>query len=134
MIKYKARYKYRLVEPYQARIPIYPLRRIRTEYLELGVDGVLTIKAGYAWDGPSGPAIDTRTFMRGSLVHDALYQLIRIGELPPDVKPTADKLLRQMCIEDGMNRVRAAWVYWGVRLFAKRAITRAAARPVLTAP
>jgi hypothetical protein len=36
---------------------------------------------GYAWNGPSGPTLDTRNFMRGSLVHDALYQLMREGRM-----------------------------------------------------
>jgi len=45
--------------------------------LKADSDGGLLIKAGYSWDGPSGSAIDTKNFMQGSLVHDALYQLLR---------------------------------------------------------
>ena len=37
----------------------------------------LYISKGYSWDGPSGPAIDTPDWIKASLVHDALYQLIR---------------------------------------------------------
>ncbi len=37
------------------------------------IDGVLTIRSGYAWDGPGGPAMDTPAAMYGSLSHDALY-------------------------------------------------------------
>jgi hypothetical protein len=63
------------------------------------------ISKGYAWDGPSGPTIDTGNFMRGSLIHDALYQLMRTGNLPTSFRERADLLLRKTCIDDGMRRV-----------------------------
>ncbi len=78
--------------------------------------GFLTIEKGYAWDGPSGPAIDTKTFMQGSLIHDALYQLMREEVLPQSCRKRADEILRDICIEDGMSRVRAWWVYRAVRM------------------
>jgi hypothetical protein len=78
--------------------------------------GTLTIKKGYAWDGPSGPTIDTKNFMRGSLIHDALYQLIREGFIPQDERQLCDDILRRLCRQDGMSYIRALWVYQGVRL------------------
>ena len=39
------------------------------------------LQTGYAWDGASGPVIDTDGNLRGSLEHDATYQLLRLGEL-----------------------------------------------------
>jgi hypothetical protein len=55
--------------------------------------------------------------MRGSLVHDALYQLMREGLLDPEQwREPADSLLRAICREDGMSAIRAWWVYKGVRL------------------
>lgn len=70
-------------------------------------------------DGPSGPTIDTKEFMRGAFVHDALYQLIREGHLLMRDRKQADKILRRMCIEDGMSRFRAWYVYEAVSRFAK---------------
>jgi hypothetical protein len=90
---------------------------IDTPYLSLGNDGILIIKKGYAWDGPSGPTIDTLNFMRGSLVHDAFYQLMRIEKMTPSYKDYADRLLQKICIEDGMSRFREWYVFQGVRLF-----------------
>ena len=75
---------------------------------------------GYAWDGPSGPAIDTKNFMRGSLVHDACYQLMREGLLPQDKRKPSDVLLWLICLDDGMSRTRADYVYHAVRTFAGR--------------
>jgi len=60
--------------------------------------------------------------MRGSLVHDALYQLMRKKQLPVSYKDYADKLLHDICIEDGMSKFRAWYVYHAVRLFGKGAI------------
>ena len=78
-ISYKKGYKYQLVEAYTVKISIRPKKSVASpsEFIVLTADGLLTINKGYAWDGPSGPALDTCNFMRGSLVHDALYQLMR---------------------------------------------------------
>lgn len=80
--------------------------------LDLYSDGRLVIANGYAWDGPSGPTLNTESSMRGSLVHDALYQLIREGLLPASLKPTCDWELAEICIEDGMWRWRARLWAW----------------------
>lgn len=77
----------------------------------------LRAKVGYAWDGASGPAVDTESFMRASLFHDILYQMIREGILPKNFRGEADSLMRDVAIEDGMWRIRAMWSYGGVRLF-----------------
>jgi hypothetical protein len=98
-----------------------PPRRIDTSHVCFSKHGKLSIASGYAWDGASGPAIDTDTFMRGSLVHDALYQLMRLGLLPIEFRDTADLLLKKICLEDGMNRFRAWYVYHAVSMFAARA-------------
>lgn len=134
MIEYKSGYKYQLAKNYRVQVPIKG-HTISQGPIKLTVNGWLTIRKGYAWDGPSGPAIDTKNFMRGSLVHDALYQLMRHGLLDPEkYRDTADRLLRQMCIEDGMWRIRAAWVFWAVRNFAARAADKEHKRETLTAP
>jgi hypothetical protein len=87
-------------------------------FIDLAPDGKLKIYECYAWDGPSGPAFDTKAFMRPSLVHDALYQLMRESELDQEYREPADVLLREMCIEDGMCRLWAWIVYWAVHCFA----------------
>ncbi|MDH4027916.1 MAG: hypothetical protein OEU95_03680 [Nitrospirota bacterium] len=94
---------------------------IDTPYLKLNKDGMLEIGKGYAWDGPSGPTIDTLNFMRGSLLHDALYQLIRMEKIPYSCKDHADRLLQRTCIEDGMSKFRAWYVYQAVKWFGAEA-------------
>ena len=133
-IFYKAGYKYQLHQDYAQAIPVSPAEPVFTPYLTLTTAGILLIKAGYAWDGPSGPTIDSKNFMRGSLVHDALYQLIRLGKLPFETKQVVDELLYSMCLEDGMSRLRASWVLLGVRLGGVASLLPKAEPEVRSAP
>ena len=111
-------YKYQLVESEATQLNADFIDiQAQNEFVIL-VCGCLLVKEGYAWDGASGPAVDTVTFLRGSLVHDALYQLIREGALPRSFRRAADSLLRDICIEDGMGWLRAWYVYRAVRWFA----------------
>ena len=135
-IQYKKGYKYQLAVDYSVWIPIKPKTDLRSDsgFIFLSSEGLLTIKHGYAWDGPSGPAIDTPNFMRSSLVHDALYQLFREGVLHRSRRQEADLLLREHCLEDGMSKVRANWVYWAVNRFAARSSTAEGERQIIKAP
>lgn len=133
-IKYKSGYKYQLAENYRVQVGIKG-HTISQGPLKLTTTGFLTMRRGYAWDGPSGPAVDTKNFMRGSLVHDALYQLMREGRLrATPYRLVADQLLRAMCREDGMGWLRAWWVYKFVRMFAAPAASERNKKPTLTAP
>ena len=115
-------YKYQLEKEYSLIITVCPATDIilpaqEDPFIRLKSNGELTIRAQYAWDGPSGPTIDTKNFMRGSLIHDALYQLIRERILEPQYRKHADNILRTICKEDGMSRFRAWYVWLFVRLF-----------------
>lgn len=134
MIRYKEGYKYQLAEEYRVATSITPERQIFTPWIDLTPEGLLTIRKGYAWDGPSGPAIDTKNFMRGSLVHDALYQLLREQHLKPKWRQHADRELQRICREDGMWALRAWWVYQGVRFGGGPAADPANDSPILEAP
>lgn len=94
----------------------------------------LHIAAGYAWDGASGPAIDTKNFRNGSLVHDVLYQMMRQEAIPESNRTRADQILKEICREDGMWIVRATWVYVAVRTCAKRSSKPEAEQKPATAP
>ena len=136
-ISYKKDYKYQLVETYTVKIPITPKEDVfsPSEFIALTANGLLTIKKGYAWDGPSGPAIDTLNFMRGSLVHDALYQLMREKLLDQNTtRKPADQLLQKMCKADGMSAFRAWWVYNILRIAGSFASVSNSHRPIVKAP
>lgn len=120
-------YKYQLMDDYTTQIDIKPEHDLDLRFLSLSKDGVLVIRKAYAWDGPSGPTIDTSDFMRGSLVHDALYQLMRLSFLEDKkYRKRADEILREICLEDGMSAFRAWYVYQAVQIFGA---SSAAPRP-----
>jgi hypothetical protein len=134
-IRYRSGYKYQLADEYSVQVAVTPPQDIISEFINLKQDGSLLIKKHYAWDGPSDPAIDTKNFMRGSLVHDALYQLMRDHGLPVDPwRKVADLELKRLCLEDGMSSVRAWWVHRGVRLGGGAAASPESRKPVKSAP
>lgn len=132
-MKYRAGYKYQLFDDEVCRTRIHPGENIVTPFIELNVNGKLKAKAGYAWDGPSGPTCDSPSAMRGSLFHDCLYQLMREKHIPTNGnRKLADEVLRDLMREDGMSRFRSGYWYKAVQLFAKR--SSSVGRPILVAP
>lgn len=133
-IHYRAGCKYQLAEDYTDILPLKPKQDVSTEYVRLGTDGEILIKAGYAWDGPSGPTIDTKSAMRGSLIHDSLYQLLRLGHLDEKWRATADEIYEQACVSDGMFKIRAWAHFRALRRFGWAAAERGTEPPIQTAP
>lgn len=136
-MKYRKGYKYQLAENEAFQTKILPAKNIETQFISLNTTGLLITKSGYAWDGPSGPTKSIveilekvpligkwlvkkflKCFLRGSVAHDAGYQLIRQGYLDQAHRGAFDDLLYDICIEDKMSKVRAKWVYEGVDKFA----------------
>ena len=142
-VSYRDGYRYQLAEDYYVLVDIFHYQDIETESITLSKHGLLCIKRGWACDGPSGPtkiACDIMTIlgciplagkifkwhkkkvldtiMRGAFIHDALYLLLRQGLLPSVSRLFADKELKKACLKDGMSKLRAWYVYRGVRRFA----------------
>lgn len=133
-IQYAAGYKYQLRHTYSLSTGIACDAPIRTDWLEMTAQGQLTIHAGYAWDGASGPTFDSKSSMRASLVHDAGYQMIRLGLLPPSTRAAWDDLFHRLCREDGMWKPRAWLWFHAVRGFASPATDPASEAPDECAP
>jgi len=132
-IEYKSGYKYQLVSDFSVDIDIVGYN-VATDYITLNNTGGLLILKGYAWDGPSGPTYDSKNSLRASLVHDSLYQCMRLGLLPSEVRVHADEELNKILKEDGMWVIRR-W-YWlrGVRWFAGGAARLGNIKTIHTAP
>jgi hypothetical protein len=121
-IRYRSEYKYQLSSDYSVAISIRPDQKIDTDFIVLTTRGTLKILRGYAWDGPSGPVPDTPDVMRASLIHDALYQLMRHEWLSSrKFRKAADEIFRQVCKEDGVSTVSANIFYKALRKFGKPA-------------
>ncbi|MBW2561360.1 MAG: DUF1353 domain-containing protein [Deltaproteobacteria bacterium] len=101
----------------------------------MDTDGNLTIKNGYAWDGPSGPVKDAAENMRASLVHDALYQLMRNDKLKSRThRKAADQEFKDICKADGVSNFRASVYYKALRKFGKPAASPQNKKVVVRAP
>lgn len=134
-IAYRDGYKYQLAHEYSVATALSAPFDVVTEYIQFDTAGNLTIAQGYAWDGPSGPTIDTLNSMRASLIHDALYQLMRGGLLNPDYyRVQADKLFYHYCVEDGMSILRADVWYEALRIGAGPAADPKNDKPIIYAP
>ena len=133
-IRYRAGYKYQLSETACFQTSVRVTRRITTKFLELLPGGLLIIKEAYAWDGPSGPAMDTSAAMYGSVAHDALYQLMRERLLSQDWRDEADRDYKRFCIEAGMWKIRAAAHFDVLRTFGAPSADPKNERQILTAP
>lgn len=134
-IRYRAEYKYQLANSYKLNIPVYPGTDVETDFIDLDTSGNLLVKKGYAWDGPSGPVIDTEENMRASLVHDALYQLMRNTYLSARThRKAADQLFKDICKEDGVSNFRASVYFKSLRKFGKPAASPQNKRVVHRAP
>jgi len=133
-MKYKSGYKHQLHEAETFRLNVYPDEDIHTDYIHLLTTGELTLEKGYAWDGPSGPTIATKSFMRGSAAHDALYQLLRMGLLEQYWRKQADVELQTICLNDGMFKLRSWWIYRVVRLAASPAAQPSALKEIHEVP
>ena len=134
-IRYRSEYKYQLASDYRIKISIRPSDDIVTDFIELTAGGALRLVSGYAWDGPSGTVVDTKENMRASLVHDALYQLMRNGELNTRTyRKPADKIFREICKEDGVSSFRANVFYKALRRYGKPAASPENKKKIHRAP
>ncbi len=119
---YKGDYKYVLAEDLTYNTGILN-KGFALQCCSINCSGWLFVTQGYAWDGPSGPTFATKSTLRGSLVHDALYQLLREtgfgkngnGDTHDLRRYRADQILRNICVEDRMWEWRADWWFRGVR-------------------
>jgi hypothetical protein len=100
---------------YQRQTSIKPKQTISYDFITLDAYGMLTIMQGYAWDFASG-AFDNKTIRRGSLAHDALCELIHNDLLSYHFWGPAAEEMKAICLEDGMNRVRAWYICRAIKL------------------
>ena len=114
-IAYYKGVKYWLATPYRTQTSIRPKFDIATEWIDLDCGGLLAIRAGYAWDGPTDPAPDLKCMMRPSLKHDAFGDLMRRGWLDFDSYFRAiNHDLEETCVEDGCPEWAASLIFHSV--------------------
>ena len=116
----KYKYKFKVEENFSIELP-FKIPDFVHPYASLK-DGILSVKRGYAWDGASGPIINTRDTLVASLVHDVLYQAMRLNLIKPskENRKIADKNFFEILKMNGVNSIRRKVWYFAVRLFGKK--------------
>ena len=110
------RIKGQLPHAYERQLEsLRPKQDISFMRISLSKSGVLTIGAGYVWDFAYG-AFDTKTIIEGSLVHDALCELIHNDLLSYHQWKNAAEEMRAVCVEAGMWKLRAAYVARAIKI------------------
>jgi len=146
--------KYSKVKTYKYKLEANYLREtgitgydFSTRYYTMLDDGTFLVKYGYAWDGSSIPhkgllrilsfwTYDADRYCKeASLLHDALCQAMREGQLGKEWKVIADQLYEKMCIEgrkaktknitpQKLKKIRK-WAerrYWALREFGDKGV------------
>ena len=127
-VKYKCGYSYITVGVHHYQTKILPEKDIITPMVSLTATGLLSIASNYGWNGASGVP-DRRWSMTASLIHDALTQLVRIGELDRKWIPHVHMELRDTLIDNEAPGVFVRMFYWARRFMAGS--LRPSAEPVV---
>ena len=114
------KYKFKVEENFSIELP-FKIPDFEHPYAS-SKDGILSVKRGYAWDGASGPIINTRDTLVASLVHDVLYQAMRLNLIKSskENRQIADKNFFEILKMNGVNSIRRKVWYFAVRLFGKK--------------
>jgi hypothetical protein len=123
-IKYRGGFKYQLAESVNILAPeLTTFQYPGNQFLRLtgkADNTEMCFGVGYAWDGPSGPMMDTKSAMVASLAHDAGAQISRNSpvwgiDIRDQFIEANNKLFHRLCLESGMWRFRANYALWVLR-------------------
>lgn len=118
-------YRVRSLHLFRVAFPVDFQIQHRGKRLAEGIGNHVYVYWDYAYDGPSGPAIDSVNFMRASMLHDVLYQVLRegghsalVGFVGQHTRKQADAAMWSEARRCGMKWWRAWYSWLAVRLFA----------------
>jgi hypothetical protein len=106
-VYFKEGYRYQTTRWVIVKTKIATGELICTEWFILLPDGWLLARPGYAWDGASGPAINTLNWRLPSLCHDVLCQAIAMGRLSALWADEVHAEMHRLLLKKHMNPVRA---------------------------
>ena len=109
---------FQVKEDFVYQTSIYDHSVVGDQYC-LAPDGKLYVSRYFTWDGPSG-ALNTKTFVKSSCIHDILCKMINEGNLPVSLQPKADQEMYEINGRQNMWRQRRAWTFAGVRWYQSR--------------
>ena len=103
-MRWRSGYKYQLAATDDYVTSFRPGKDIITDFIRLDQNGKMSVYKGYAWDGVTW-FLDLLKLIRASLVHDALYQLMRENHLSPNDWRKADHMFKSYALADGVNPI-----------------------------
>ncbi len=110
------RSKYTMWEDFEVLTPVVGYD-IDDKFFKLRRDGMLLIRAGFPWDGASGPTLDTPDSALPSAVHDAFCILMRDGRISYEVwQDKINEFFEVQCRGCGMPGWRATVWHAGVEI------------------
>jgi hypothetical protein len=115
-VEYKDGFKHQVFSPTYFHTEFKLRGEIKTQFITLGVDGLLTALPGYAWDGASGPTWDDDVYKFASLPHDMLYQLMRMGLLDNAEWKLADQEFKKAALICLKSKKLSTRILWKARL------------------
>lgn len=149
-MEYIGKIKYCLTQDEVFLTSVRPEVLVDTRFITMDLNGVMTVKIGWVWDGCSGPTIDSEWNHRAGCGHDALYWLIRNEYISEKWKPKIDSdfftwlldgiaivVKRMKYFRDIRSRgltLLAQAFYWGVKKVGGPATKSRNRRVKLTAP
>ena len=89
---------------------------IDVSFCALDPKGLMLLKCGFYWNGPSG-GVDTLKTAMPSAVHDAFCELISMGYLPKECRPTADENYQRDLEKWGVITLKRKIHKWAIRIF-----------------
>jgi hypothetical protein len=126
-MKYKSGYRYVSQEAVTVKVGHALHAPLQAPFASIAAES-LCVMGRYAWDGASFTPFKyfgtPTAWLTPSLVHDALYQLIREGLLDRQHRAAADRLFQDMLIERGVWRGLALVAYYAVRVCGNFAVRK----------
>lgn len=110
---------FRLLNDVDVATSISLAHEFKTPYLAMSEAGHLKIKAGYRWSLPWYVYSHSPEWVKAVLVHDALYELIRLGVVTVQHKKQIDQLFVYLCKAAGVKRMGIFWVYFLLYCFVR---------------
>jgi len=106
---------WRVLKDFSYKTEIKPKETITSNFFIFHNNGIIEVLKGFCWDGPTG-GLDTKNAMLASLLHDIGCILRARGLLTDREINQFDDLYYKVCLEEGMSKFRAGYMFAGISL------------------
>ena len=119
--EYKTGYEHKTNCAWYFDTEVYPPETIETDLIRLTTKGSVRLRKHFSWNG-ANCCPEFKTSIRGSALHDALFQLLGSGLLDMKWLPQANKEMLKTCKKSGMWAITRVLIRTGLRIGSRVAI------------